>query len=61
VIGVVSASKMDADERTRAPSVFTRIDVWPQLFAAAHELSLGASPSELPPFGDCRPPRDSPR
>jgi hypothetical protein len=27
--------------------------VWRQLFAAAHEISQGASASELPPFGEC--------
>jgi Trypsin len=53
LIGVVSASAMDGDEHTEKPSIFTRIDAWRQLFAAAHEISLGASPSELPPFGDC--------
>lgn len=54
LIGVVSASVMDGDDRTMGRSIFTRVDVWPQLFSAAHEISLGASPSELPPYGDCR-------
>lgn len=54
LIGVVSASVMDGDERTQDKSHFTRVDVWPQLFSTAHEISLGASPSELPPYGDCR-------
>jgi Trypsin len=55
IIGVVSASVMDGDEHTQGQSLFTRVDVWPQLFSAAHEISLGASPSELPPYGDCHP------
>ena len=54
LIGVVSASVMAGDTRTLGRSLFTRVDVWPQLFSAAHEISLGASPSELPPYGDCR-------
>ncbi len=54
LIGVVSASVMDGDERTQGTSLFTRVDVWPQIFSAAHEISLGASPSELPPYGNCR-------
>ena len=58
---VASVGEGDGRGRTHwAPSVFTRLDVWPQLFAAAHELSLGASLSELPPFGECRLPRRSP-
>ena len=57
LIGVVSASVMDGDEVTPGLSYFTRVDVWPQLFSAAHEIANGASPSELPPYGDCRAPR----
>lgn len=53
LIGVVSASVMHADEDTTDRTLFTRVDVWKQLFAAAHEISLGASPSELPPYADC--------
>ncbi len=54
IIGVISASVMDGDDATLGDSIFTRIDAWRQLFAAAHEISLGASPSELPPYGECR-------
>lgn len=54
LIGVISASVMDGDDRTQGLSLFTRVDVWPQIFSAAHEIALGASPSELPPYGDCR-------
>ncbi len=57
IIGVVSASVMDGDETTPGLSLFTRVDVWPQLFSAAHEIANGASPGELPPYGDCRAPR----
>jgi len=57
---VISASVMDGDENTADKSLFTRLDAWPQLFAAAQEISNGASPSELPPYGDCRPPAPSP-
>jgi hypothetical protein len=44
---------MNGDAHATRPSISTRIDAWRQLFAAAHEISLGASPSELPPYGDC--------
>ena len=57
IIGVVSASVMDGDEATSGLSYFTRVDVWPQLFSAAHEIAGGASPGELPPYGDCSAPR----
>lgn len=53
LIGVVSASVMHNDAKTLDRTLFTRVDIWPQLFSAAHEISLGASPSELPPYGDC--------
>jgi hypothetical protein len=56
IVGVVSASVMDGDEQTKGRSVFTRVDVWSQLFATAHEISGGASPSELPPYGECHAP-----
>ncbi len=56
LIGVVSASVMDGDDQTPGLSIFTRVDVWPQIFSAAHEISLGASPSELPPYGECHAP-----
>lgn len=49
LIGVVSASAMDDDDRTQATSVFTRVDAWRALFATAREVAAGASPSELPP------------
>jgi hypothetical protein len=57
LIGVVSASVMDGDETTQGLSYFTRVDVWPQIFSTAHEIAGGASPGELPPYGDCKAPR----
>jgi hypothetical protein len=54
VVGVVSASVMDGDEQTAGPSVFVRLDVWPELFSAALEIAAGASPNELPPFRSCQ-------
>ena len=53
VIGVVSSSVMDYDERTVGTSYFTRVDRWKSLFSAAREIADGASPSELPPFRAC--------
>jgi hypothetical protein len=53
VIGVISSSMMDGDDATEAPSFFTRIDIWRQLFVAAQEIANGASPSELPPYRSC--------
>jgi hypothetical protein len=54
VVGVVSASVMDGDELTAGPSVFVRLDVWPELFSAALEIAGGLSPNELPPFRSCK-------
>jgi hypothetical protein len=54
VVGVVSASVMDGDDSTVSPSVFVRLDVWPELFSAAREIAEGASPNELPPFRSCK-------
>jgi hypothetical protein len=53
VVGVVSSSVMDGDERTVGTSYFTRVDRWKSLFSAAREIADGASPSELPPFRAC--------
>jgi secreted trypsin-like serine protease len=59
IVGVVSASVMDGDESTSGKSIFTRLDGWRQLFNAAEEISNGASPGELPPYGEC--PKPPPR
>ncbi|MGK3998690.1 trypsin-like serine peptidase [Sorangium sp. So ce1024] len=53
VVGVISSSVMDGDERTTGTSYFSRLDVWPELFSAAREIAAGASPSELPPYRSC--------
>jgi hypothetical protein len=49
IVGVISASVMDASERTLGRSEFTRLDSWRQLFSHAQMVSEGMSPSELPP------------
>jgi hypothetical protein len=46
---------MDGDDQTQAPSFFTRLDIWTQLFSAAQEIANGATASELPPFRSCAP------
>jgi hypothetical protein len=53
IVGIISSSMMDGDDSTAAPSFFTRIDIWPQLFEAAQEIANGASPAELPPYRSC--------
>ncbi len=50
IVGVISASVMDADEATLGRSEFTRLDAWRPLFAAAQAVSEGISPTELPPI-----------
>jgi V8-like Glu-specific endopeptidase len=55
IIGVVSLSAMDYDERTRGPSVMARIDAYRLVFAHARMIADGSSPSELPPL-ECHPP-----
>ena len=50
VVGVVSLSAMDADARTRNPSIMARVDSYRPLFAQARLIADGASKSELPPL-----------
>ena len=50
IVGVVSLSAMDADERTRAASVMARVDTFRPLFGHARQIADGASASELPPL-----------
>lgn len=52
IVGVVSASVMDADERTSGRSEFTRLDQWRSVFAAAKLIADGAEAAEVPPV-DC--------
>ena len=54
VVGVVSQSAMDGDERTRNLTILARIDVYRRVFATARLVGDGAAPSELPPLG-CAP------
>lgn len=53
IVGVVSASVMDARAETLGLSEFTRLDQHRPVFAAAAALAGGAMPAELPPI-DCR-------
>ena len=53
IVGVISASAMDGDERTRDRSEFVRVDRWRSLFAYAALVSSGTSPAELPPI-ECK-------
>ncbi|CAN5568049.1 hypothetical protein BH09MYX1_BH09MYX1_24390 [soil metagenome] len=50
IVGVVSLSAMDADARTRSPSIMARVDMYRPLFAEARLIADGASKSELPPL-----------
>lgn len=50
IVGVVSLSAMDADARTRNPSIMARVDSYRPLFAQARLIADGASKSELPPL-----------
>ena len=50
IVGVVSLSAMDHDERTRGPSVMARIDAYRLVFAHARLISDGIAQNELPPL-----------
>jgi hypothetical protein len=54
VVGVVSQSAMDGDERTRNATILARIDVYRRVFATARLVADGADSTELPPLG-CAP------
>ncbi len=54
LVGVVSTSVMDRAHAMGFTSM-TRIDAWPQLLSAAHEIARGATSSELPPYRSCAP------
>ncbi len=49
IVGVVSLSAMDGDDRTRSASIMARVDAFRPLFGLARQIADGASPSELPP------------
>jgi secreted trypsin-like serine protease len=53
VVGVVSLSAMDGDDRTRAPSIMARVDTFRRVFAQGRLIADGMSPAELPPL-DCQ-------
>ncbi len=59
IIGVVSLSAMDHDEKTRGASVMARIDTYRLVFAHARMVADGLSPQELPPL-ECNPPSPPP-
>jgi hypothetical protein len=54
VVGVVSQSAMDGDERTRSVTILARLDVYRAVFAAARQVADGVDLGELPPLG-CAP------
>ncbi len=54
VVGVVSLSAMDGDDRTRAMSVMARIDAYRSVLSHARLIADGIDPSDLPPLS-CSP------
>ena len=50
IVGVMSMSAMDGDERTAGMSIVARIDAVRPVFAQARAIADGASPAELPPI-----------
>ena len=50
IVGVVSLSAMDHDDRTRGPSVMARLDAYRLVFAHARLVSDGVAQNELPPL-----------
>jgi V8-like Glu-specific endopeptidase len=50
IVGVVSLSAMDHDEKTRGPSVMARVDAYRLVFAHARLIADGIAPNELPPL-----------
>lgn len=53
VVGIISASAMDGDERTVEQTEMTRLDAWREVFATAKLVADGAALNELPPLGGC--------
>jgi hypothetical protein len=60
IIGVVSLSAMDHDDKTRGPSVMARIDAYRLVFAHARLIADGLAPNELPPL-ECSSVGSAPR
>jgi hypothetical protein len=50
VVGVMSMSAMDGDDRTAGLTIAARIDAVRPVFAQARAIADGASPAELPPI-----------
>lgn len=50
LVGIVSLSAMDANDRTRAPTLAARIDPFRRVLAHAKLVSDGMAPAELPPL-----------
>jgi len=50
IVGIVSLSAMDHDERTRGPSVMARVDAYRRVFEHASLIAGGMAPNELPPL-----------
>ncbi len=50
LVGVVSLSAMDGDDRTKAPSIMARVDVYRKVLAQARQIGDGVSRAELPPL-----------
>ncbi len=50
IVGIISLSAMDHDERTRGPSLMARIDTYRLVFTHASLLAEGRAPNELPPL-----------
>jgi hypothetical protein len=53
IIGVISLSAMDHDERTKGASLMARVDVYPKVIEDAQHIADGMSPQELPPL-ECK-------
>jgi hypothetical protein len=50
IVGIVSLSAMDHDERTRGASVMARVDAYRSVFQHASLIADGMAPNELPPL-----------
>jgi len=50
IVGIVSLSAMDHDERTKGPSVMARVDAYRRVFEHASLIADGMAPNELPPL-----------
>lgn len=50
ILGVVSLSAMDHDERTTGASIMARIDAYRSVFQHASLIADGVEPNELPPL-----------